>query len=254
MRKKDSPRFSLPASRAALKACKDYTASPSKEKTHSCLYGIGTHLTIGHILLLLCIFTTDTKIAGPSIMSPMPVGIRHRPIESIKQRPGITGPGQDQRQPPNRWSQDRARKRSWMRIDRPHRAAPGWTRMPCGEAVLIQLCGPLAEACPSDLRSPPHFLHQFRFLSLTRLHPFLSCRHSFVHLCHFASFPDAVRDMQECCKNICSCFMLCFPHLVGAARKGREASMGTDSIYDSVFKTMTQKMPFLLIPLANYAF
>lgn len=66
MRKKDSPRFSLPASRAALKACKDYTASPSKEKTHSCLYGIGTHLTIGHILLLLCIFTTDTKIAGPS--------------------------------------------------------------------------------------------------------------------------------------------------------------------------------------------
>lgn len=30
--------------------------------------------------------------------------------------------------------------------------------------------------------------------------------------------------------------------------------MGTDSIYDSIFKTMTQKMPFLLIPLANYAF
>ena len=27
--------------------------------------------------------------------------------------------------------------------------------------------------------------------------------------------------------------------------------MDTDSIYDSVFKTMTQKMPFLLIPLAN---
>lgn len=87
MRKKDSPRFSLPASRAALKACKDYTASPSKEKTHSCLYGIGTHLTIGHILLLLCIFTTDTKIAGPSIMSPMPVGTRHRPIESISSDP-----------------------------------------------------------------------------------------------------------------------------------------------------------------------
>ena len=30
--------------------------------------------------------------------------------------------------------------------------------------------------------------------------------------------------------------------------------MGADSTYDSVFKTMTQKMPFLLIPLANYAF
>ena len=30
--------------------------------------------------------------------------------------------------------------------------------------------------------------------------------------------------------------------------------MSTGSIYDSVFKTMTQKMPFLLIPLANYAF
>ncbi len=87
MRKKDSPRFSLPASRAALKACKDYTASPSKEKTHSCLYGIGTHLTIGHILLLLCIFTTDTKIAGPSIMSPMPAGTRRRPIESISSDP-----------------------------------------------------------------------------------------------------------------------------------------------------------------------
>lgn len=87
MRKKDSPRFSLPASRAALKACKDYTASSPKEKTHSCLYGIGTHLTIGHILLLLCIFTTDTKIAGPSIMSPMPAGTRHRPIESISSDP-----------------------------------------------------------------------------------------------------------------------------------------------------------------------
>lgn len=87
MRKKYSPRFSLPASRAALKACKDYTASPSKEKTHSCLYGIGTHLTIGHILLLLCIYTTDTKIAGPSIMSTMPAGTRHRPIESISSDP-----------------------------------------------------------------------------------------------------------------------------------------------------------------------
>lgn len=154
MRKKDSPRFSLPASRAALKACKDYTASPSKEKTHSCLYGIGTHLTIGHILLLLCIFTTDTKTAGPSIISPMPVGTRHRLIESISSDPA--SPILDKiRGSRHRWSQDRARNRSWMRIDRPHRAVPGWTRMPCGEAVLIQLCGPLAEACPSDLRSPP---------------------------------------------------------------------------------------------------
>lgn len=30
--------------------------------------------------------------------------------------------------------------------------------------------------------------------------------------------------------------------------------MSRDSIYDSVFKTMTQKMPHLLVPLVNYVF
>lgn len=166
-------------------------------------------------------------------MSPMPVGTRHRSIESISSDPAspvldkIRGSRQTDGAKTEHEKGLGCASRGHIEQPQDGPACPAGRLFSFSFVALLQKH--VLQTC-----AVPHFLHQFRFLSLTRLHPFLSCRHSFVHLCHFASFPDAVRDMQECCKNICSCFMLCFPHLVGAGRKGREASMGTDSIYDSL--------------------